>query len=325
MKLLLPMLLFATAAAAAEPLRDVDRREVVARVARLLEEQYVFPDRGRAMATTLRERLASGAYDIHDGETFAQRITDDLQRVSEDGHLRVEYRAEPLPENEDEANAEHDAEEAERYYGAHLNFGFERAERLEHNIGLLDLRVFAPVAMGGDTAAAAMRMLARTDALIIDLRRNGGGDGDMAALLASYLFDRGTRPLSGSYSRPEDRLTQSSTQPYVPGPRYGETKPVFLLTSKATFSAAESFAYDLRALGRVTVVGEPTGGGAHPFEYRKVHAHFVLWLVTGRSVNPITGTNWQTVGVQPDVAVPAEEALPRAIALAHEALRITAR
>jgi C-terminal processing protease CtpA/Prc len=294
---------------------------VVEAAAQKLETQYVFPEQGQAMAVKLRAQLRQGAYDGLDGEALAQRLTQDLQALTGDGHLRVEHSAQALAEDDAQASAEYDAKERERYYGAHLNFGFEKAERLDGNIGLLELRVFAPVDLGGDTAAAAMRFLAHTDALIVDLRRNGGGDGDMANLLAAYLFDGGSKPISGFYSRPENETTQRWTQPYVPGPRYGERKPVYVLTSRKTFSAAEAFTYDLKALKRAAVVGEPTGGGAHPFEYKKLHPHFVLWLVTGRSVNPITGSNWQGTGVQPDVAVPAEEALDRALVLAREGLK----
>ena len=107
---------------------------------------------------------------------------------------------------------------------------------------------------------------------------------------------------------------------WVPGRRFGESKPLYILTSGRTFSAAEAFAYNLQALGRATVVGEITGGGAHPFEYRRVHPHFAVDLPEARSINPITGSNWQGVGVQPDVAVPADQALAKALELAHVAI-----
>jgi C-terminal processing protease CtpA/Prc len=272
------------------------------------------------MATSLRRHLRDGTYSTLAGEALAQRLTSDLRRISGDGHLRIEYSATPLPTDDQKANAEYDARQGERYYGAHLNFGFEKVERIDGNIGLLDLRVFAPVVMGGATAVAAMQLLAYTDALIIDLRRNGGGDGDMAALLMSYFFVGETKPVSGFFSRPKNETTQRWTQAYVPGLRYSEAKPIYVVISRRTFSAAESFAYDLKALKRAVIVGEPSGGGAHPFEYRRLTAHFVLGLVTGRSVNPITGGNWQGVGVQPDVAVAADTALETAITMARQAL-----
>ncbi len=185
---------------------------------------------------------------------------------------------------------------------------------------MLKLDVFFPSVAAGDTAAAAMKLFANTRALIIDLRQNGGGNGDMGELLSAYLFDEGGKSLSGFYSRPDDKLTQHATPYYVPGPRYGEAKPVFILTSRRTFSAAEAFAYDLQALRRVTVVGEATGGGAQPFEFSRLDDHFTLWLEKGRSINPVTGGNWQGKGVQPDVPVPADEAMGAALALARKAI-----
>jgi C-terminal processing protease CtpA/Prc len=173
--------------------------------------------------------------------------------------------------------------------------------------------VFPPASMGGDTVAAAMQVVAHTDALIIDLRRNGGGM-DTVSLVASYLFDE-QQPLSGIYSRPAGKSTQSFTQPYVPGAKFGGTKPVYVLISKKTFSAAEALAYDLQALKRAMIIGEPSGGGAHPFTYRRIHPHFVLWSVVEESVNPITGKNWQGIGVQPDVRIDPAQALDKALEL----------
>src|SRR5690606_905144 len=232
------------------------------------------------------------------GADISERITADLRELAGVGHLMLEYSDTPLAQDPD--NREFNEAQNERYYGAHVNFGFTRAEIIEPYIGLLQLDVFAPVAMGGDTAVAAMGFLANTKALIIDLRGNGGGYTEMVNLLAAYLLPPGDHQLSGYYSRPDDTLTQNPVQDYVPGPRYGADKPLYILTSRRTFSAAENFAYDLQALGRAVIVGEPSGGGAHLFEYTRIDPHFVLWLEKGRSLNPITGSNWQGTGVQPD-------------------------
>lgn len=212
------------------------------------------------------------------------------------------------------AEASYSAAEMERRYGKHLNHGFEKIERLPGNVGYLDLRVFAPTGMAGDVAAAAMTLLAQSDRLIIDLRKNGGGDGAMAQLIAAHLLNE-SHEMSGSYNRPQDKYTRRTTPAWVPGRRYGGAKPLYILISEQTFSAAEGFAYDLQALGRAVIVGERSGGGAHPFEYRRVHAHFVLSLAEGRSVNPITGGTWQGTGVTPDVPVPAGKALGQALEL----------
>ena len=305
----------AAAPAAAEPLAAADRDEVVRNAARLLETRYVDAAAGARLARRLRS-AASRWSDLADPAAFAAAVTEWLRRESGDGHLGLSHSAEPIAEAGGEAGFS--AGEMERWYGAQLNHGIERIERLEGNIMLLDLRVFPPPAMAGDVFSAAMNVVAQGDALIIDLRRNGGG-AETANLIMGYLLEPG-RPLSGTYDRPTDTHSANVSPAWVPGRRFGPDKPLFILTSRRTFSAAEAVAYDLQALRRATIVGEVTGGGAHPYEYRRVHRHFALDLPEGRSVNPLTGGNWQGVGVRPDVEVPADQALARALALARERL-----
>jgi hypothetical protein len=304
------LLLFQGAFAAA--ISESDRTEVLAAVITHLETEYVDPEVGKRAARKMREKSVRDLLaKASDGNALAAALRDKLRAETGDGHLNVEYSEKALPE--DPAAAEFSEQEMERYYGAHLNFGVQKAERLENNVGLLDLTVFPPSSMGGDTVAAAMQVVAHTDALVIDLRRNGGGM-DTVSLVASYLFDE-QQPLSGIYNRPTGKTKQNFTQPYVPGARFGGSKPVYVLISKRTFSAAEALAYDLQALERAVIIGEPSGGGAHPFTYRRIHPHFVLWSVVEKSVNPITGKNWQGVGVQPDVRVDPEQALEKALEL----------
>jgi C-terminal processing protease CtpA/Prc len=310
------------ASVAAKVLARADRAAVLEASAVLLEQRYVFADQGRKLAAQLRSDGHSDHFrNATEPKAFAAALTERLRALSGDGHLGLDYSEKPLAADKAEAESTYSAAEMERWYGAHLNHGFEQVRRLEGNIGYLDLRVFAPPPMAGDVAAAAMTLLAQSDALIIDLRENGGGDGALGKLMAAYLFDGKAQPMSGTYHRPTDKLTPSTTPEWVPGRKIGSKKPVYVLTSKRTFSAAEAFAYDLQALKRVTVVGEPSGGGAHPFEYRRVHPHFVLWLAEGRSVNPITRGNWQGTGVKPDVAVAADAALDTALGLARSAAK----
>ena len=291
-----------------------DRAEQLAaidRAVQLLESNYVYPDRGRDLARKVRRAArAEGWAEVADPEAFARLFTEKLRAISGDGHFAVDYRAAP-PAN-DAAEEAFGAEEFEKYYGVRVNHGFEQVRRLEGNVGFLDLRVFAPPSMGADMAVAAMTLLAQSDALIIDLRQNGGGDGALGLLIAGYLLDA-PQAMSGTYDRPSDTLKSSHTPVWVPGRRFGGKKPVFILISKSTFSAAEAFAYDLQAARRVTVIGEPSGGGAHPFVYRSLSPHFMLSLPEGRSVNPITGKDWQGSGVIPDVRIPADQALDEAL------------
>jgi C-terminal processing protease CtpA/Prc len=300
----------------AQESRAAEPDTLVRRVAAEMEGRYVFPDVGRRVAAQLRAATQRGAYRrMRADEALATRLTAELRAATGDGHLTVEYTATPLPGPDSAAEAEMNRRDRVQYYGPQLNFGFSKVEILPGNVGYIDVRVFAPLDWGAPTATAAMTFVAHTEALVIDLRRNGGGHGEMVQWLISYLMGSEPRPLSGEYSRARDATVQSWTLPWVPGPRFGPTKPVYVLTSRRTFSAAEAFAYNLQALRRAIVVGESTAGGAHPYENVKLDAHFVLGLPTSRSVNPITGGNWQGTGVRPDVAVPADSALAVALRL----------
>lgn len=296
-------------------LSATDRASVIEGAAKLLESRYVDPEAGKRLAGQLRRAAPQWAR-ITDPVAFAQAVTRWLRERSGDGHLGLDYSVAEITESGGEEAFS--ASEMERWYGAHINHGVEKIERFEGNIMLLDLRVFPPVSMGGDVFASAMNVVAQGDALIIDLRRNGGGAG-AGNLVTGYLLGEG-QPLSGGYDRPSNKISASTSPVWVPGRRFGTEKPLYILTSRRTFSAAEAFAYDLQALGRAVIVGEVTGGGAHPFEYRRVHPHFALDLPEGRSVNPITGGNWQGTGVQPDVIVPADQALEKALELARARL-----
>jgi retinol-binding protein 3 len=289
------------------------RARVVEGLVKQLDAGYVFPETAKKMGADLRAKLAEHAYDnVTSAKAFATVLTKDLQAISHDKHLRVTHSFETLPpETIDKEPPPAEMEKMRRFLRTR-NFGFEKVERLEGNIGYLDLRNFMPADMAGDTAAAAMAFLANTDALIIDLRKNGGGSPDMVALFCSYLFPAApVVHLNDLYFRPENTTHQWWTQAYVPGKRYVD-KNVYVLTSHRTFSAAEECTYNLKSLKRATIVGETTGGGAHPGGPRRLDDHFEVFVPMGRAINPITKTNWEGTGVQPDIAVPADLALKTA-------------
>jgi C-terminal processing protease CtpA/Prc len=219
------------------------------------------------------------------------------------------YSARPTPPETERRQPGPDEQARELEFLRTINFGFEKVERLPGNVGYLDLRGFLPAQLGAETVVAAMNFVANTDALIIDLRRNGGGDPAMVALISSYLFGAEPVHLNDLYFRPDNSTHQWWTLPYVPGKRYGEKKEVYVLTSKRTFSAAEEFTYNLKNLKRARIVGETTGGGAHPGGGRRINEHFAIWVPSGRAINPISKTNWEGTGVTPDVEVPADQAL----------------
>lgn len=320
--LLLAPTVWAQPAPDAAPLDAATRALVVARTAEFVEANYVLPDAAHTLAEAVRRRAREGAYEaLPSASVLAEALTADLRAAHPDRHLAVVFSAEPTA-MQSEAGALPEAEAIrQRTNARRQNHFVERAEHLDGNVGYLKLRRFADPALGAEAIAAAMAFLADTDALLVDLRQNGGGHGEMVAFLASYFFEEPVH-LSDYHDRPSGEVKPSWTLPYVPGRRYLD-RPVFLLTSTHTFSAAEGFAYAMQTLGRATVVGETTRGGAHPVGFYQINEHVHVRLPVGRVVSPLTGTDWEGTGIVPDVASPADDAPRTAHRLALEALRPT--
>jgi hypothetical protein len=286
------------------PLVDAKTRgEVIESVLDHLNRAYVYPEVAHRMDDAIREHQRKGDYDrITNPMEFALALTEDLQVVSHDLHLAVAYFYEPTVAKPLEPTPNRTVADS---------FGFNKLEHLPGNIGYLQLRNFDPDEISGAEVAAAMTSLADSKALIIDLRYTGGGRPRMVQLIASYLFGPQPVHLDDWYWRPTDSVEQTWTLADLPGRRIPGAD-VYLLTSRRTFSAPEAFAYDLQALKRATVVGEITGGGAHQSESQRIDEHFTMSVPGGRSINPVTKTDWEYVGVRPDVAVSAEKALATA-------------
>jgi C-terminal processing protease CtpA/Prc len=285
------------------------RTQVIDHILKRLNDSYVFPEVARKMEQSIRERVAKKEYDqITSAKEFATTLTKDLQAVSHDKHLRVRYSHQPIPERGQ--RSEPTAAEREQFKRDMnwMNHGFAKVERLRGNIGYLEFVHFADEELGADTVAAAMNFVNGTDALIIDMRNNGGGNPAMVALVCSYLFGPEPVHLNDLYWREGNRTDEFWTKKEVAGKRY-LNKDVYVLTSKRTFSGAEEFTYNLKNLKRATIIGETTGGGAHPGGGFRVSEHYMMFVPTGRAISPITKTNWEGTGVTPDVAVPADQAL----------------
>ena len=303
--------------AAGKPLDAAERKAVVEGVAEKVKANYVFPEVGKRMAADVRARLENKEYDaITGGEELAEVLTKHLREICKDKHLRVRHFPEPLPKDVGRGPSP-DQQKRMREQAALRNFGFRKVERLgAGGVGLLDLEGFMPAEVVGETAAAAMTFLANSEAVIVDLRQNGGGSPETVVLLCSYFFDQPTH-LNDIYTRSTDRTRQYWTHPSLPGKRL-TGKDVYVLTSERTFSGAEEFAYNLQSQKRATIVGETTGGGAHPTRGFRVGDRFGFGVPFARSINPVTKTNWEGTGVKPDVSVPAAEALHTAHLLALE-------
>jgi hypothetical protein len=273
-----------------------------------LDSHYVFPEVATKMAESLRARHARGEYErVTNGISFASLLTEHLQAVSRDKHLRVNFSPSRVPDRRPAGPPDSAARERYRKQMATVNCGFVKAEHLPGNVGYLKFNFFADPEVCGPTASAAMNFLANTDALIIDLRENGGGSPDMVAYVTSYLFTKRTH-LNDLWTRRTNETKEHWTRD-VPGMRFGDQRPVYVLTSRRTFSGAEEFSYNLKNLKRAVIVGETTGGGAHPVSGHKIDEHFTIGVPFARAINPISKTNWEGTGVEPDVKVQAGEAL----------------
>jgi hypothetical protein len=289
---------------------------IVDAIGKTLNDLYVYPALATKMAEGVRQHLEHGDDQaIATGPELAFALTHQLQEVSHDHHVRVDWRARNTSPQSGELDDELRQEKA---HLGRINCGFVKAERLDGNIGYIRLDAFEPVDWCGTKASEAFAQVGDVDAMIFDLRGCPGGAPDMVTYVESYLFAKRTH-IYDMYTRDDDKTTPVWTNPDVPGKKLA-TQPVYVLTASRTFSAAEAFAYDLQSTKRATIVGEVTGGGAHPTHAVPLDAHFVLMVPSARTINAVTKTDWEGTGVQPDVKVPADQALETAKQLAADAL-----
>lgn len=275
-----------------------------------IEAGYVFPELGRDIGAALRRRLAAEEYDNLDGQQLCELVTAQLQELSADKHLRLLWVDEPQsldPADED------DGEAAFRALLRAENQGIRRVEILDGNVGFVDVRRIPYADDGAAAIGAAMQLVAGSSAVVLDLRACSGGAPEGAAMWCSYFFRDDQVHLNDIYERSTGATRQFWTAAHLPAPRYPD-RPVCVLTSAMTFSGGEDVAYTLQAHGRAVVVGETTRGGAHPTARYPVTEHILVTVPTARTINSVTGTNWEGVGVVPDVPVPAEQALKAALA-----------
>lgn len=290
-----------------------EKSDVIHALMQNMTKKYVFPEVAKKVNLILVEHLKNSTYaKISDANQFAKALTKDVQAETHDKHLSIDFEEEEIAIRDDkgESSAEEKAKETQEEitFMKAMNFGIERIERLPGNIAYIDYRGFGTAEIVGPALSAAMQLVHASDALIIDLRKNGGGSPATVALLASYFLPAETH-LNDIYNREENTTTQMWTSAYTASPRYDAAKKVYVLTSKDTFSAAEDFAYTLQSLKRSITVGEVTGGGAHPVAPARLNAHLMGIIPVARSISPITHGNWEGVGVIPEMKTDANEAL----------------
>jgi hypothetical protein len=292
----------------------------IEQIAALVGEHYVFPDVAEKIVADLNSAYPDGdpaedagkpAENAGEPAEVAARLTEHLQAVNHDRHLRVRYRPSGSLAGPDDWE-QHYAAEAVRNAG-----GVNRVQRLDEHTGLLAIAPYtSPVHLAERYVVAAFELLAGVERLVIDLRAGRGGVPETVAFICGYLL--GDEPV-----HLQDIVSRDGTgRQYWTNPAAGRlpsSVPISVLTSAATFSGCEELAYNLQAQGRATVVGARTGGGAHPVEVFELTDVLELTVPVARSVNAVTGTNWEQVGVVPDVECPADVALDRALEVLSDA------
>lgn len=302
------------------PLDEAHRQKTIEAISERLTDYYVYPDVAAKMIEAIQGHQKHGDYtSIVEGNEFAEALTRDLRAVSHDRHLSVGYDPYITPAGSSASDQPSPADEARfRAMMEHDNCTFSKVEILDHNIGYIKFGAFPPPDVCGPTVVAAMNFVAHADALIFDLRENHGGSPNMVAFMVSYLFREPTH-INDLTNRHDNQTHQFWTLPWIPGPRFID-QPVYVLTSRQTFSGGEEFTFDLKTQKRATIVGETTGGGAHPMRGLSAGDHFTIGVPFGRPINPVTKGDWEGTGVEPDVKVSAADALITAQKLAAEKL-----
>ncbi len=299
--------------AKAPTLDAAKKQAIVDEIAALFNKNYIFAETAKKVEEALRAKLKAGDFDkLSAAPDFARAVAATILDVSKDRHTGFALqsglgRGHPAPRGPERGGgAEGPRAAAPRGPAGQLRLPQGRAPAREHRLHRLPASSQSP-AEAGPTAVAAMNFLAYCDAVIVDLRQNGGGDPAQIQLISSYFFEEPVH-LNDLYARAADRTENYWTLPYVPGAKAAKAD-LYVLTSARTFSGAEEFSYNLQNLKRATIIGETTGGGAHPTNAMIVQRDFILRVPFARAINPVSKTNWEGTGVKPDIACPGRGSL----------------
>ena len=297
-----------------------EKKLIIDSVSVMLKRSYIFEDVAVKMTDLILKKYNDGGYNAVDNPMeFGRIITDDLRSVCKDKHLTLLFAPFMIKMERDKSKGDTNAANADLRRLRDDNYGFKEIKILPGNVGYLKFNAFRESQEAMQTAIGAMNFLANTGALIIDLRDNGGGSATMIQLISSYFFGGEPVHLNSFYYRENNLNEQTWTLPYVPGRKLLNTD-LYILTSNYTFSAAEEFTYNLKNLKRATIIGETTGGGAHPVKDAIINDHFMLMIPYGRAINPIPNTNWEGTGIEPHVSIARSAAYDTAYLIALDKL-----
>lgn len=317
------ILAFASASVFAD-LSSTEKKEVVDRLSKEMIERYVVKEKATEVAKTIQANLAKGTYDsLTTGKDFANQLAKDANAIVKDAHFRIRYSETVLPIRKEPGRPSQKEIDADARYVRLINAGFEEVKRLGGNIGYIRFFGFQEPKDSQRAIQASMQFVQNTDALIFDIRDNGGGDPETVKLLCGYLFDKPTHINSILFRNGDKTQTVEYKTGNPKGQRY--TKPIYVIVSKQTGSGAEEFAYDLQTQKRATILGENTWGGANPGGNVRLNDHFMAFIPVGMALNPITKTNWEGTGVTPDVKCDPKESLKLAQIMAIKKLLETAK
>ncbi|MBW1294178.1 S41 family peptidase [Aquimarina litoralis] len=295
-----------------------EKYKVIQRIKVLIDSNYVFVDKAKLINNSIDSLDASGKYDaIKDYKAFAGVLTNDLVAISKDKHFVIQYRPEliksrresrkrqQITENNDETESQEEEIDLDLWYAQKENFGFEKVEILDGNIGYIKLNFFHFLEWVQPTIDASMRFVANTDALIIDLRDNGGGYRS-DSYIGSYFFDEKSTLWNTSYDRSKDLTENRYTYENVNGNRY-LNKPIYILVGEKSFSRAEGFAYCMKHFNKAIIVGQTTPGAAHGINFLEMDDNFMIQVPVERNIHPVTKTDWEGIGVIPHIKTSKEE------------------
>ena len=297
-------------------LSQAQLKSVVENAASALQKRYVFEKEANEISNKLLSNLKAGHYDKLIQSELAEQLTEDMRSVVDDGHLFATYEKPVVKPETEKKKEEIDPKTSWWLHQESLkarNYGWEQYKMLPGNVGYVENTGFLGEQEAFERCSLIMNFLSKCDAIIIDLRKNGGGDGRLGHLLASYFFRAGNnRWLLSNENRSNNTYYQEWSYTYVPGNKMPDT-PLYILTSGGTFSAAEAFAYAMQAHKRAVTVGEDTGGGAHSGSMKDCGHHIKVFVPSGRVSSPVTNSNWEAVGVKAELPCPAEKAVEVAL------------
>ncbi|QFU25253.1 S41 family peptidase [Shewanella eurypsychrophilus] len=287
---------------------SVEKNSILNALTANIKKQYVEIKKIDEISISLTKLKSNPAYsNSQSPEQFASLLTAELQNI--DKHFAVQWR---------NPNEIHDQQVKYEDWFSKLsrkNSGFNRVEILDGNIGYVDFWGFDALSDNSrKVAEGVMGFVSNVDALVFDLRKNGGGSAEMVQLISSYFLKPNTH-LNSIYWRSTDTTSEFRTFDNING-SVNLTTPIYILTSRETFSAAEEFAYNLKHLNRATLVGETTKGGANPWQFYELGNGFRAGIPIAKAINPKTKTNWESVGVKPHIEVSRENALDVAYEMA---------